>query len=39
MTGIFGAVAGMYDDVRPGYPGAVADAIAAFAGGTPARST
>jgi SAM-dependent methyltransferase len=36
MTGIFGAVAGMYDDVRPGYPDAVADAIAAFAGGTPA---
>ena len=33
MTGIFGAVASMYDDVRPGYPGEVLDAIVDFQGG------
>ena len=33
MTGIFGAVASMYDDVRPGYPAEVLDAIVDFQGG------
>jgi trans-aconitate methyltransferase len=33
MTGIFGEVASMYDDVRPGYPAAVLDAIVDFQGG------
>jgi SAM-dependent methyltransferase len=36
MTGIFGAVAAMYDDVRPGYPDAVREAILDYAGGVPA---
>jgi SAM-dependent methyltransferase len=36
MTGIFGAVAAMYDDVRPGYPDAVRAAILDYAGGVPA---
>jgi SAM-dependent methyltransferase len=35
MTGIFGTVALMYDDVRPGYPDQVLDAIAGHHGGTP----
>ena len=35
MTGGFGGVATMYDDVRPGYPVEVLEAIVAF-GGTPA---
>jgi SAM-dependent methyltransferase len=36
MTGIFGAVASMYDDVRPGYPDAVLDAIIRHHGNRPA---
>jgi SAM-dependent methyltransferase len=35
MTRIFGAVAGMYDDVRPGYPDALRDAIVDYHGGIP----
>ncbi|MCA2213324.1 class I SAM-dependent methyltransferase [Jidongwangia harbinensis] len=35
MTQIFGPVAGMYDDVRPGYPDVVRDAIVDYHGGTP----
>jgi SAM-dependent methyltransferase len=35
MTRIFGQVAAMYDDVRPGYPDAVGDAIIAFHGRVP----
>jgi SAM-dependent methyltransferase len=36
VTRIFGSVAAMYDDVRPGYPRAIADAIVAFHGRVPA---
>jgi trans-aconitate methyltransferase len=32
VTTLFGQVAGSYDDVRPGYPPEIADAIAAYAG-------
>jgi SAM-dependent methyltransferase len=35
MTRIFGQVAAMYDDARPGYPDAVGDAIVAFHGRVP----
>lgn len=35
MTGVFGEVASIYDEVRPGYPDAVRRAIAEFAGGPP----
>jgi SAM-dependent methyltransferase len=38
MTGIFGDIASMYDDVRPGYPVEILDAILAFHGGTPASA-
>ena len=33
MTEVFGEVADLYDDVRPGYPDEVGEAIAAYAGG------
>ena len=36
MTRIFGEVAALYDDVRPGYPASVLDAIIEHHGGTPA---
>lgn len=36
MTRIFGPVASLYDDVRPGYPAAVGPAIRAFHGRDPA---
>jgi SAM-dependent methyltransferase len=32
MTGVFGDVAQLYDDVRPSYPGGIGDAISAYAG-------
>ncbi|GAA4712658.1 class I SAM-dependent methyltransferase [Phytohabitans rumicis] len=35
MTGVFGAVADMYDDVRPGYPPDIADAVLDYHGGVP----
>ena len=38
MSGIFGPVAAMYDDVRPGYPAAVATAIVDVHGGRPATA-
>src|SRR4051812_2862200 len=36
MTLPFGAVASMYDDVRPGYPPAILPAITDYHGGVPA---
>ena len=36
MTRIFGGIASMYDDVRPGYPPEILDAVVAFRGGPPA---
>ena len=36
MTPIFGPVANMYDDVRPGYPVEVLAAVVEFHGGVPA---
>jgi SAM-dependent methyltransferase len=36
MTRIFGEVAALYDDVRPGYPASVLDAIVGHHGGIPA---
>jgi predicted RNA methylase len=36
MTLLFGAVASMYDDVRPGYPPAILTAITDYHGGIPA---
>ncbi len=38
MTGSFGEIASMYDEVRPGYPAEILDAILAFHGGTPASA-
>ncbi|MGN9768887.1 class I SAM-dependent methyltransferase [Micromonospora sp. SD12] len=35
MTGVFGAIADLYDDVRPGYPNAIADLIRDYHGSTP----
>jgi hypothetical protein len=37
MTKIFGEVAGVYDEVRPGYPGEIPAAILAYHGATPAH--
>ncbi len=37
MTRVFGEVAALYDDVRPGYPDDVRRAILDYAGGPPAR--
>ncbi|NUO60192.1 MAG: methyltransferase domain-containing protein [Hamadaea sp.] len=34
-TTVFGEVAAQYDDIRPGYPVEMADALAAYLGGTP----
>ncbi|MEV6970383.1 methyltransferase domain-containing protein [Hamadaea sp. NPDC051192] len=34
-TTVFGEVAAQYDDVRPGYPAEMADALAGYIGGTP----
>ncbi|MGK5521358.1 class I SAM-dependent methyltransferase, partial [Micromonospora sp. URMC 107] len=39
MTGVFGDVADLYDDVRPDYPTALADLIGDYHGGTPAAVT
>ncbi|GAB1642982.1 class I SAM-dependent methyltransferase [Krasilnikovia sp. MM14-A1259] len=36
MTTVFGEVAALYDDIRPGYPGALLDTIVACHGGVPA---
>jgi SAM-dependent methyltransferase len=36
MTNVFGPVAAMYDDVRPGYPDVIVPAIVDFHGGDPA---
>src|SRR5689334_15628389 len=36
MTRVFGEVATLYDDVRPGYPAETLDAIEAYHGGVPA---
>ncbi len=38
MTRIFGPIAEMYDDVRPGYPPEILDTVLAFHGGTPASA-
>ena len=38
MTRIFGGIASMYDDVRPGYPPEILDAVVAFRGGPPASA-
>jgi trans-aconitate methyltransferase len=35
MTQVFGEVAALYDDIRPGYPGELLAAITEFHGGTP----
>ncbi|MDO3705697.1 class I SAM-dependent methyltransferase [Micromonospora sp. C28SCA-DRY-2] len=37
MTGVFGDVADLYDDARPGYPATIAEAIRAYHGGAPTR--
>ncbi|MGC5022578.1 class I SAM-dependent methyltransferase [Micromonospora sp. DT47] len=37
MTDVFGEVAASYDEARPGYPAALADAILAYHGGPPTR--
>lgn len=37
MTGVFGDVADLYDDARPGYPVVIADAVRAYHGGAPAH--
>ncbi len=37
MTGVFGAVAATYDEVRPGYPAALAASVVDHHGGAPAR--
>jgi SAM-dependent methyltransferase len=38
MTRIFGGIASMYDDVRPGYPPEILDAVVEFHGGAPASA-
>jgi SAM-dependent methyltransferase len=35
VTGVFGDVADLYDDVRPDYPSELADLVRAYHGGTP----
>ncbi|GAB1694333.1 class I SAM-dependent methyltransferase [Krasilnikovia sp. M28-CT-15] len=35
MSTVFGEVATLYDDIRPGYPGELLDAIVAYHGGAP----
>ena len=36
MTRVFGEVAALYDDIRPGYPDELLEALTAFHGGVPA---
>jgi SAM-dependent methyltransferase len=38
MTHVFGEIAAMYDDVRPGYPPEILDAVVEFHGGHPASA-
>ncbi|BFU42461.1 class I SAM-dependent methyltransferase [Krasilnikovia sp. MM14-A1004] len=35
MSTVFGEVAALYDDIRPGYPGELLDAVLAYHGGAP----
>ncbi|RZU50124.1 methyltransferase family protein [Krasilnikovia cinnamomea] len=35
MSTLFGEVAALYDDIRPGYPGELLDTVRAYHGGTP----
>src|SRR5687767_7736659 len=36
MTRVFGEVAALYDDIRPGYPDELLDTVTAYHGGVPA---